>query len=183
MFGYKAPKKVRYKGIEYKVHDYWLNVFETIDLLEKEDDEYVRSIILVQKIFGAKAPIEQPLLDEALKIINNGAEIEEIDKPIMDLKMDFQAYKMDVKQLFQIDVEHSDMSWHEFIEYIGYVGSKEGTALNTRARIRGTNVNEIEKKHRKEFAEYQKSIAINQPKIDDIEGYWADQIKKAKGGR
>lgn len=188
MLGYKAPKKVRYKGVEYKVHNYWLNILQTILLLEEEKDPYKQPIILVHKIFGTSAPIEQPLIDEALLILNNGQVLDleqTLEKPLVDLEQDFNVYRMDIKQYFGTDVEEELMNWQEFLEHVAYVSAKQGSSLNTRVRIRDTNPNDVNKKDRRKFVELQKSLAIknnkgkNEPKVSK-EDYWANQMKLAK---
>ena len=188
MLGYKAPKKVRYKGVEYKVHNYWLNILQTILLLEEEQDPYKQPIILVHKIFGTNAPIEQPLIDEALLILNNGQVLDleqTLEKPLIDLEQDFNVYRMDIKQYFSTDIEEELMSWQEFLEHVAYVSAKQGSSLNTRVRIRDTNPNDVNKKDRRKFVELQKSLAIKKDKGEkepkqSAEDYWANQMKLAK---
>lgn len=185
---YEAPKKVRYKGVEYKVHNHPLNVLHTIQLLEEEENEVERAIILIHKMFGVEAPIEEVLLNEALLILNNGKELEgetQVDKPLIGLIDDFSTYKLDFDMLFKQDIKNDkNLTWSDFLNKISYIANNENTGLFTLAKVRSTDPKDVDKKHRRKFVEYQKSIEIQskeEEKITDVDSYWGKQLAKAKG--
>lgn len=184
---YTAPKYVEYKGVRYKVYNSWLNILHTIKLLDEVDsgdewqDEIDRAIILVQKIFGQDAPTEQKLVDKALEILNNGEDIKNQDKQLIGILEDYTTYRADFKSVFGIEIkDNHDLKWEDFINDLGYLSNQENTGIYLKAKIRNTNPNDIDKKYRTKFAEYQKSISLEKKK-EVPEDYWSKQIAKAKG--
>ena len=160
---YKPPKKVRYDNVIYNVHDGHKNVLHTIQLLGNNDiDDLERAKIIVCKIFGINAPIEQKLVDKALEIINNGKqEITQLKntKQSMDLWQDYTVYRMDILREYGIDIDKVDISFGDMLEMVSNLSAD--SQLNNYSKIRTQNLKEIkDPKERKKFKEVQDMIKI-----------------------
>lgn len=181
--GSKPITKIKYKGVIYKIHDDYRNIIRTIQMLEDEENEYEKAVILVQTIFGGNAPIHMPLVEKANEIIWNGnIPSEELmdKKPTQDLVQDFNTYKVDLKREYNIDlIDIPYLSWSDFLDYIG--GLSENSSLSRLSKIRSTNPNDVDKKHKREFIELQKRVALKQNKVDEPrESIFDHYMKKQK---
>lgn len=162
VISYKAPRFVEYQGIKYKVHDNVQNMLELFLLLEQENDDIERAIIIVTKMFGVDAPVEQVLVNEAIEIYNNGATYSEADgkkKPSTDFIQDYSTYRMDIIREYNgLDIDKDPITWGDLQYYLGNLSAD--SMLNTKSKIRTQNLKEVDKKHLSEFKKVQKAIAI-----------------------
>jgi hypothetical protein len=197
VISYKAPRFVEYQGIKYKVHDNVQNMLELFLLLEQENDDIERAIIIVTKMFGVDAPVEQVLVNEAIEIYNNGATYSEADskkKPSTDFIQDYSTYRMDIIREYNgLDIDKDPITWGDLQYYLGNLSAD--SMLNTKSKIRTQNLKEVDKKHLSEFKKVQKAIAIidrtnpvvehEEPKKTIFDIYMRkekEKYKKEKGG-
>ncbi|WP_300733621.1 Gp15 family bacteriophage protein [Pseudomonas sp.] len=162
--GKVKPRKIKFQGEIYNIHDDYRNILNTIKLLEQEEDEFERAIIIVQTIFGSNAPIDQKLVVKASEIMWNGKDYEEVDekeKVHQDLIQDYPVYKMDIMREFNKEIEKMEyLSWSDFLDLVSSL-SKDSNMANY-VKIRSTPLKDISKDKRKEFKKFQDKIAIKQ---------------------
>ena len=161
---YIPPREIEYKGEVYTVNDNALNIIETIELIKNESDDIERAIIAVTKIFGTEAPIEQPLVDEATEILNNGRTSDSEPKkgtkePDMDFKHDFSTIRMDVLRDYGIDILKENVKWCDLHEMISNLG--ENSSLNRIRQARNMDLSKIKDKElRKAWREFKEQVAL-----------------------
>lgn len=161
VISYKPPKSVRYKGEVHKVHDSARNILELYMLLEGETDEFERAIMVVTKMFGVNAPVDDVMVAKAVEILNNGKTVapEETFKKSTDFIQDYSVYRMDIIREYNgLDIDKDDISWGDLQHYIGNLSAD--SMLNTYAKIRTQDLKKVDKKELKEFKKIQNSIKL-----------------------
>lgn len=191
---YRPPNEIEYKGEVYAVNDNALNIIETIELIKNESDDIERAIIAVTRIFGTQAPIEQPLVDEATEILNNGRTSDSepkkgVKEPDMDFKHDFSTIRMDVLRDYGIDILKETVKWCDLHEMISNLG--ENSSLNRIRQARNTDLSKIKDKElRKAWREFKEQVALpkqstskNKENGKNQDEYYNNLMKKlTKGG-
>lgn len=161
------PTKVKYKGVVYKVHDDFRNVLNTIRMLEEEDDEVERAIILIQTILGSDATLDLVMLNKANQVLWNGVDPDTVEQQEVhqDLIQDYPIYKMDILREFNKDIEKMEyLSWSEYLELVGSL-SKDSNLAQV-VQIRSTKEKDIPKDKRREFKKLQERFAIKNKVVE-----------------
>lgn len=191
---YIPPREIEYKGEVYTVNDNALNIIETIELLKNEKDGLERAIIVVTRIFGTEAPVEQPLVDEATEILNNGRTFDSepkkgVKEPDMDFKHDFSTIRMDVLRDYGIDILKENVKWCDLQEMVANLG--ENSTLNRIRQARNMDLSKIKDRElRKAWREFKEQVALpkettKKEKVDfkQQDEYYDNLMKKLmKGG-
>ena len=161
---FRPPVEVEYKGEVYKVNDHCLNIIETIELLKNEEDDVERAIILITRIFGVDAPIEEPLMQEALEVLNNGRKpsndaTQTNSKPDMDFVHDFSTIRMDVMRDYGVDILNDQVKWCDLQEMVANLG--ENSTLNRIRQARNMDLSKIKDRElRKAWREFKEQVAL-----------------------
>lgn len=186
---YKAPPFVKDKetGIKYKVHSSALNILHTIIAFEQAEDDFERAMVLIYRIFGTDAPLDQRFADKALEIINNGEVDDEeyqdaISKQSMDIIQDYPVYRMDIIREYGIDIEKEQL---EFSDLVSMISNLSGDSqLNNYSKIRTQNLSEIKNpRDKQKFKRVQDSIKIidrNKPEEEVVKESIFDIARKVQ---
>ena len=175
---------IEFEGVKYKIHDDYRNILNTIRLIEEEDDDRVRAVILIKTIFGSNAPLDQRLVDRANKLLWNGIDYNDLDtsqKVHQDLIQDYNVYKMDIMREFNKEIEKMEyLSWSDFLDLVSSLSKDSNMAQYV--QIRSTPLKEISKDKRKEFKQLQDRIAIKQKEevIEYKESIFDKHMKKQR---
>ena len=166
---YEIPKKVSYKGVEYGVNATYRNILDIYNWLENgELDDLDRSIMLVTKIFGVNAPVDQVMVDEASEIMRLGKTIEEQinQERVIDFVHDFQVIRMDFIREYNIDITIENVSWDFIIN--GIENLSEKSLLNNLVKIRKAKLSDYkDPKQKYEIKKLQESVKLPPSKIEE----------------
>lgn len=166
---YEIPKKVSYKGVEYGVNATYRNILDIYNWLENgELDDLDQSIMLVTKIFGVNAPVDQVMVDEASEIMRLGKTIEEQinQERVIDFVHDFQVIRMDFIREYNIDITSENVSWDFIIN--GIENLSEKSLLNNLVKIRKAKLSDYkDPKQKYEIKKLQESVKLPPSKIEE----------------
>lgn len=166
---YEIPKKVSYKGVEYGVNATYRNILDIYNWLENgELDDLDQSIMLVTKIFGVDAPVDQVMVDEASEIMRLGKTIEEQinQERVIDFVHDFQVIRMDFIREYNIDITTENVSWDFIIN--GIENLSEKSLLNNLVKIRKAKLSDYkDPKQKYEIKKLQESVKLPPSKIEE----------------
>ena len=166
---YEIPKKVSYKGVEYGVNATYRNILDIYNWLENgELDDLDQSIMLVTKIFGVNAPVDQVMVDEASEIMRLGKTIEEQinQERVIDFVHDFQVIRMDFIREYNIDITIENVSWDFIINGIENLSDK--SLLNNLVKIRKAKLSDYkDPKQKYEIKKLQESVKLPPSKIEE----------------
>src|SRR5690554_2039485 len=184
---YRPPLEVEYKGVVYEVHDEHRNIIDLINLYESEKDPYERSIMVVSKIFGIDAPVESPLLKEAIEIINNGIQPSQSEgvkqQKSVDYVHDYSTIRMDVLREYGIDILNG-CRWCDFLEMVANLG--ENSTLNRIVQARTMDLSKIKDKElKKAWSDFKKQVALpvgNDNVKAKVDNYYDNLMKRLKKG-
>ena len=176
---YKIPKKIEYKGIVYDVNATYNNILSIVDWLENgELDELDGAIMLVTKVFGIEAPVEQPLVEEALEIIRLGKPEEQHKQQVkdMDFIYDHSTIRMDIIREYGIDIDKEDVDWDWYVYAIENLG--KDSVLNNKRMYRTVKLSDYkDPKQRKEIAKIKESVALPKEQTEETEEVKLDDTK------
>ena len=157
----KQQNKVKYKGVIYDIDRSHHNVLEIFDWIQNgELDEIDQGIMLITKLFGINAPVEQPLIDLGFKILSMGKDIK-TDKPKkrdMDFNQDYGIYRADIIREYNIDIAKENIDIDTLWNLLENLSGE--SRFNQVRDIRNKKLSEIkdlkERKAWKEAQEYYK---------------------------
>ena len=170
------PEYVRIGNEEYKINTDFRVAIEC-DRISRDEEigDYERALAIIYTLFGDKGLEHQEhyekLLNYAMKYLSCGKEIDtkkKQEEPDMDFILDMPYIEASFMSDYNIDLEGRQMHWYKFYNLINGLSSSElgnSCILNTIRAGRRYDPREIkDDKKRKEFIEWQKSIAL--PKKD-----------------
>lgn len=163
----KQQNKVKYKGVVYEIDRSHQNILEIFDWIQNgELDEIDQAIMLVDKLFGVEAPVEQPLINLGEKILTLGKENKESvndNKPRdMDFLKDYDIYRADIIREYGIDIAKENIDFDTLVNLLENL-SKD-SRFNQVREIRNKKLSEIKDlKERKAWKEAQDYYRLDEP--------------------
>lgn len=166
------PEYVRIDNEEYKINTDFRVAIEC-DRISRDEEigDYERALAIIYTLFGDKGLEYQEhyekLLNYAMKYLSCGKKIDikkKQEEPDMDFILDMPYIEASFMSDYNIDLEGRQMHWYKFYNLINGLSSSElgnSCILNTIRAGRRKDPREIkDDKLRKEFIEWQKSIAL-----------------------
>lgn len=166
------PRYVIIDNEEYEINTDFRIAIEC-DRISRDEEigDYERALAIIYTLYGEKGLNHQEhyeqLLDYAMKYLSCGKEIDEKAKkeePDMDFILDMPYIEASFMSDYNIDLEGRQMHWWKFYNLLNGLSSSElgnSCILNKIRAGRRYNPKEItDSKKRKEFIEWQKSIAL-----------------------
>lgn len=163
---YKIPKKVRYKEVVYNVNASHNNIIKVLQWLDDPRlDDIDRANMIITRIFGIEAPVEQALIEVAKQIMMLGRPETEHKQQVkdMDFMHDYQRIRMDLIRDYGIDIAKEDVDWDWFFYAIENLG--EDSALHNVRKLRTMKLSEVSAKERTKLKEAKKQVEL--PSVHD----------------
>jgi len=170
------PEYVVIDNVEYKINTDFRVAIECNKIAEDDSiGDFERALAIIYKLYGDKGIDNtehyEKLLKYAQKFLSCGIKEDKHKKqeePDMDFSYDMAYIEASFMSDFGIDLENKKMHWWKFYNLINGLSSSElgnSCILNRIREARRMDPKEIkDTKKRKEFIEFQKSIAL--PKKD-----------------
>ena len=155
----KHPKYAEISGKRYLINTSYLIAIECQEIaLNEEIGDYERALAIIYKLFGEDGLNDKEnhveLLNIAKKFLCCGQEIEENNDDFdMDFIEDFDYIKTSFFSDYKIDLDKTDMHWHQFYNLLnGLSNSEFGNCciLNRIRNIRTMDTSDIKDKKRLE---------------------------------
>lgn len=175
---YKIPKKIRYKGVIYDVNAKHSNVIKILDWLDDPTlDDIDRANMLITRLFGLEAPVEQPLIEVGKQILMLDRPEAEHKQQVRDMDFihDYQRIRMDLIRDYGVDIAKEDVDWDWFFYAIESLG--EDSSLHNIRKLRTMKLSEVSAKERQKLKEAKKQVELPTPHADKIKEE-RDKIKK-----
>lgn len=158
----KKQNKVKYKGVIYDIDRSHRNVLSIFDWIENGGlDAVDQGIMIVTKLFGVEAPVEQPLIDLAFDILSLGKDVNEkavVKKKDMDFLQDYDIYRADIIREYGVDIAKENIDFD--VLWLMLENLSNDARFNQVREIRNKDLSKIkdaeERKQWREAQEYYK---------------------------